>query len=51
MARAILQPMVTFGVSFEPTLLKELDRIRGDVPRSKFLQRLVEKRVAKDEVT
>jgi metal-responsive CopG/Arc/MetJ family transcriptional regulator len=50
MAKATMQPMTTFGVCFEPTLLKELDRVRGDVPRSKFIQRLVEKKLAKGDL-
>jgi metal-responsive CopG/Arc/MetJ family transcriptional regulator len=32
----------TVGVSFPPNLLEELDKVREDVPRSKFIQRLVE---------
>lgn len=28
-------------ISMKPTVLKKLDRIRGDVPRSTFLSRLV----------
>jgi hypothetical protein len=32
---------VTFSVSFSPEILGDLDTMRGDVPRSLFLQRLV----------
>jgi metal-responsive CopG/Arc/MetJ family transcriptional regulator len=31
------------GVSFPKPLLERLDKIRHDVPRSKYIQRLVEK--------
>jgi metal-responsive CopG/Arc/MetJ family transcriptional regulator len=34
------------GVSFPPELLNQLDKLREDVPRSKFLQRLVQKSLA-----
>lgn len=32
-----------FAVSFPKPLLEELDKVRGDIPRSKYLRRLVEK--------
>jgi len=32
----------TSSVSFPPDLLAKLDQVRGDIPRSKFIQRLVE---------
>jgi len=32
-----------FGCCMEEKTLKKLDRIRGDIPRAKFLSRLVEK--------
>ena len=31
-----------FGISLPPEILKRVDEVRGDVPRSKYLQRLVE---------
>ena len=31
-----------FGVTFPDSLAKSLDQIRGDIPRSTFLQRLVQ---------
>ena len=34
-----------FGVTFPKKLLDRLDQIRGDVPRSVFLQRLVEEKL------
>ena len=37
----IMKQSVT-GVSFPPDLLAKLDQARGDIPRSKFIQRLVE---------
>ena len=30
------------GISFTKPILEELDRIRGDVPRSKYIVRLLE---------
>ena len=36
-------PIQTFGTSFSKRTLDKLDKIRGDIPRSKYLQRLVEK--------
>lgn len=36
------------GVSFPPQLLKQLDVLRQDVPRSKYIQRLVEKNLVKE---
>lgn len=33
---------VRFGVSFPKSLAKKLDQIRGDIPRSLFLQRIFE---------
>ena len=32
-----------FGCCMERKVLDKLDRIRGDIPRAKFLSRLVEK--------
>jgi hypothetical protein len=31
-----------FGVSLQPEILEKLDSIRGDIPRSRYLSRLVE---------
>jgi hypothetical protein len=31
------------GVSFPKLLLEQLDKIRGDIPRSKYIRRLLEK--------
>ncbi|MGC2428380.1 MAG: hypothetical protein WA421_15185 [Nitrososphaeraceae archaeon] len=39
----------TVGVAFPERLLNELDRIRKDVPRSKYIQRLVEKNLSPGE--
>jgi metal-responsive CopG/Arc/MetJ family transcriptional regulator len=36
---------IRFGVIFPKTLLEKLDKIRGDVPRSKYLQRVVEEKL------
>jgi len=33
----------TVTVSFPRPLLEELDQVRGDVPRSRYLQRMLEK--------
>jgi hypothetical protein len=38
-----------FGVSFDETVLRELDKARGDVARSLFLQRLVERFLVGEE--
>jgi metal-responsive CopG/Arc/MetJ family transcriptional regulator len=35
----------TFGCSLPKALLKTLDTIRGDVNRSRYIQRLVEKNI------
>ena len=35
--------LMIVGIYFPKVLLEKLDRIRGDVPRSKYIQRLVEK--------
>jgi len=32
------------GISFPKTLLEELDQARGDVPRSTYIQRILEKK-------
>jgi hypothetical protein len=32
-----------FALTFPPDLLADLDRVRGDVPRSRYLRRLVER--------
>ncbi|HJR84197.1 MAG TPA: hypothetical protein VJ772_02390 [Nitrososphaeraceae archaeon] len=31
------------GISFPKSLFEELDKVRGDVPRSTYIQRLIEK--------
>jgi len=31
------------GISFPKTLLQELDQVRGDIPRSTYIQRMLEK--------
>jgi metal-responsive CopG/Arc/MetJ family transcriptional regulator len=36
------------GIYFPKALLEKLDRIREDVPRSKYIQRLVEKSLQND---
>jgi metal-responsive CopG/Arc/MetJ family transcriptional regulator len=41
--------IVNFGLTFPKELLTKLDKLRGDIPRSVFLQRLVEKELAKRE--
>ena len=33
------------GISFPKLLLEELDMVRGDIPRSKYFSRLLEKNV------
>ena len=33
---------INFGVTFPDSLAKSLDQIRGDIPRSTFLQRAIE---------
>jgi metal-responsive CopG/Arc/MetJ family transcriptional regulator len=33
----------TVTICFPKPLFEELDRVRGDIPRSKYLQRLLEK--------
>lgn len=38
---------INFGVTFPKKLAKALDQTRGDVPRSVFLQRLVEREIKK----
>jgi metal-responsive CopG/Arc/MetJ family transcriptional regulator len=35
----------TVTVSFPRPLLEELDKVRGDIPRSRYLQRLFEKQL------
>jgi len=35
----------TVTVSFPRTLLEELDKVRGDIPRSRYLQRLLENKL------
>jgi metal-responsive CopG/Arc/MetJ family transcriptional regulator len=35
----------TVTVSFPRPLLEELDKVRGDVPRSRYLQRLLENKL------
>lgn len=37
------QQMQTFGCSLPKALIEEVDRIRGDVNRSRYIQRLIEK--------
>jgi len=37
-----------FGCCLPEEVLKKLDRIRGDIPRAKFLSRLIEKLEEKD---
>jgi hypothetical protein len=32
-----------FGCCLEEKVLEKLDRIRGDIPRAKFLSRMIEK--------
>ncbi len=41
--------IVNFGMTFPKELLAKLDKMRGDIPRSVFLQRLVEKEISKKE--
>jgi hypothetical protein len=36
---------VITGISFPKQILKDLDRIRGDIPRSKYIVRLLEKKI------
>ncbi|MGI0015446.1 MAG: hypothetical protein ACREBU_18670 [Nitrososphaera sp.] len=40
---------ITVGVSLPLEVVKRLDQDRGDVPRSRFLQRLVERAYKEDE--
>ncbi len=37
--------VVTTGISIHQKLLDELDRLRGDIPRSRVIVRLIEKYV------
>ena len=39
--------VVTTGISIDEDLLKELDLIRGDIPRSRVIVRLIEAYVGK----
>jgi hypothetical protein len=39
----------TVTLSFPRPLLDELDRLRGDIPRSRYLQRLFEKRLQEND--
>jgi hypothetical protein len=32
-----------FGCCMEVKVLEDMDRLRGDIPRSRYIQRLVEK--------
>jgi metal-responsive CopG/Arc/MetJ family transcriptional regulator len=41
--------LTEFGVSMPVQLVKRLDDVRGDVPRSRFLLRLVERELEKQE--
>jgi metal-responsive CopG/Arc/MetJ family transcriptional regulator len=34
---------IIVGISFSKLLLEELDTVRGDIPRSKYIARLLEK--------
>jgi metal-responsive CopG/Arc/MetJ family transcriptional regulator len=38
----ILMPTKVIGISFNEELIKKIDRDRGDVSRSRFVQRLIE---------
>lgn len=39
-----------FGVNFPKDLVEQVDKIRGDIPRSKFLLRLVEKKIRESQI-
>ncbi len=41
--------VVTTGISIDEDLLKDLDRIRGDIPRSRVIVRLIEAYVSEAE--
>ena len=38
-----------FGINFPRDISDKLDSIRGDIPRSKFLLRLVEKKIQESQ--
>jgi len=38
------------GISLPKKLLKKIDRLRGDVPRSVFIRKLIEKQLSQQEV-
>ena len=40
----------TMGVSLPEEVWRKIDRLRGDVPRSAFIRRLIEKQLSQEEV-
>jgi metal-responsive CopG/Arc/MetJ family transcriptional regulator len=38
-----MQEVRNLGLTLPSDLVKKIDRIRGDVPRSRFIRRLIEK--------
>jgi metal-responsive CopG/Arc/MetJ family transcriptional regulator len=45
-----MQNTIPVGVSLPERLLKQVDALRGDVTRSKYLQRLLEKIVLEEKI-
>jgi metal-responsive CopG/Arc/MetJ family transcriptional regulator len=45
----MVSPYVNAGVSFPTDLLKKVDAARGDIPRSKFIVRILEKALSKSK--
>jgi metal-responsive CopG/Arc/MetJ family transcriptional regulator len=44
-----MQESVSIGISLPRTVIERIDIVRGDVPRSKFVYRILESAIEKQE--
>ena len=49
MSSAHMQEIISVGISFPKNVLTRIDSKRGDVPRSRYLLRVIEKALQREE--